>query len=320
VSARLLTRLGPMILEHPVINASGTLDLLEVAEAVGVDIHRRTSVAAYVPKTVTAAPREGNATPRVAEVRAGMVNSIGLPNEGVEAFVAHTLPRLLALPCPVIVNVAGFSRDEYVTVVERVVRALSQELGSDITTWAPRVGMELNISCPNVHSGCMSIGTDAEETAQVTRAVRSVWPQPLLLAVKLTPNVTDIARVALAAEGAGASALSLVNTFKGLVVDRDTLKPYLGGVTGGLSGPAIKPLALRCVFEVAAVVGIPIIGMGGVASVQDVIEFMACGASVVAVGAAGFTDPWLPARLAEELVDVLRERSLTLAELVGKAH
>jgi len=180
--------------------------------------------------------------------------------------------------------------------------------------------MELNISCPNVHSGCMSIGTDAEETAQVTRAVRSVWPQPLLLAVKLTPNVTDIARVALAAEGAGASALSLVNTFKGLVVDRDTLKPYLGGVTGGLSGPAIKPLALRCVFEVAAVVGIPIIGMGGVASVQDVIEFMACGASVVAVGAAGFTDPWLPARLAEELVDVLRERSLTLAELVGKAH
>jgi len=166
----------------------------------------------------------------------------------------------------------------------------------------------------------MSIGTDAEEIARLTQAVRDVWPTPLLLAVKLTPNVTDIASMALAAEEAGASAVSLVNTFKGLIVDRDTLKPYLGGITGGLSGPAIKPLALRCVFEVAAVVDIPIIGMGGIACTQDVVEFMACGASVVAVGAAGFVDPWLPARLAEELEEVLCERSLTLSELIGKIH
>lgn len=320
MSSRLHTHLGPMFLEYPVINASGTLDLLETADALGLDGDYRVPVAAYVPKTVTMLPREGNPTPRVAEVAAGMVNSIGLPNEGVKAFVADTLPRLLNLTCPLIVNVAGFSRDEYVSVVERVSRALEDELGSDKGMWAPRVGIELNVSCPNVDSGCMSIGTDAEEIARLTQAVRDVWPTPLLLAVKLTPNVTDIASMALAAEEAGASVVSLVNTFKGLVVDRDTLKPYLGGITGGLSGPAIKPLALRCVFEVAAVVDIPIIGMGGIACTQDVVEFMACGASVVAVGAAGFVDPWLPARLAEELEEVLCERSLTLGELIGKIY
>lgn len=319
-SPSLRVNLGPLPLEHPLINASGTLDLLSAADALGDGIRSAPPVAAYVPKTVTLEPRHGNPPPRIAECAAGMLNSIGLPNEGIAAFVTDTLPRLLELTCPLVINVAGFSLEEYVQVAERLVTALRALLGQAERTWAARVGLEINISCPNVHSGCMSIGTDAGETAAVTEAVRRVWPEPLLLAVKLTPNVTDIAAVALAAQDAGASAVSLVNTFKGMVLDRETLRPYLGGVTGGLSGPAIKPLALRCVFEVAAAVQIPVIGMGGVATVEDVLDFMACGAGVVAVGAAGFVDPWLPGRLALELGEELRRRRLTLAELVGIAH
>jgi dihydroorotate dehydrogenase (NAD+) catalytic subunit len=180
------------------------------------------------------------------------------------------------------------------------------------------VGLEMNISCPNVHSGCMSIGTSPEETTAAVGAVRAVWPG--LLVVKLTPNVTDVVPVAQAAEAAGADALSLVNTFKGMALDRVTLAPYLGNVTGGLSGPAIKPLALRFVYEVYKAVKVPLIGMGGVAVVQDVLDFMACGARVVAVGAAGFSDPWLPARLAAELLTELTSRGWTVDDLVGRAH
>jgi len=340
----LTTQLVPLTLAHPLINASGTFDLLEAAEVLGQEFVARPPVAAYVPKTVTLHARRGNEPPRLVETASGLMNSIGLPNQGVEEFCRHDLPRLLGLPCPLIVNVAGFTPEEYVLAVERLRWALDEALGvygsacaasspsaapyvagrdeaaRPKPAWAWRVGLEVNISCPNVHSGCMSIGTDPDETFALLRALREVWPEPALLVAKLTPNVTDIQAVAEAAERGGAGALALVNTFKGLVLDPVSLRPLLGGVTGGLSGPAIKPLALRAVFEVRQRVGIPLIGIGGVETVVDVVDFLAAGASVVAVGAAGFRDPCLPARLAGELGEQLRRRSLSLAELIGVAH
>ncbi|MHB1343755.1 MAG: dihydroorotate dehydrogenase [Thermoleophilia bacterium] len=325
----LFTRLGPLELAHPLINASGTLDLFEASACLagGDDpsalgsLAAEPPVAAYVPKTVTVNSRCGNEPPRIIETAAGMLNSIGLPNRGLEAFIVGELPRLLALPCPVILNVGGFAVEEYVHAARRLRDALDAGATSgsgSSRTWVNGVGLELNVSCPNVHSGCMSIGTDAGETRELVAAVRAVWPG--LLVVKLTPNVTDIVPIAHAAVEAGADALSLVNTFKGLAIDRISLRPYLGGVTGGLSGPAIKPLALRFVFEVRAAVDVPLVGMGGVENVQDVIDFLACGASVVAVGAAGFRDPFVPTRLAEDLRAALSVRGLSLGELVGIAH
>ena len=306
--------LGPLRLAHPLINASGTLDLFEVAESLDPTIVTEPPVAAYVPKTVTLQPRRGNEPPRILETAGGMLNSIGLPNRGVEMFVEEDLPRLLALPCPLILNVGGFRAEEYGVLAARLRQAL------DVLQpgWVTRIGLELNVSCPNVHSGCISIGTDPAETRRAVSDAREAWPG--LLVVKLTPNLGDIKPVARAAVEAGADALALVNTFKGLALDRVTLRPYLGGVTGGLSGPAIKPLALRFVYEVAQEVDVPLIGMGGVASVRDVLDFLACGATVVAVGAAGFRDPWLPARLATGLAAELRRRGWCLRDVVGRAH
>lgn len=307
--------LGPLRLAHPLINASGTLDLFDAAAALDASLLEDPPVAAYVPKTVTLRPRRGNEPPRILETEGGMLNSIGLPNVGVEAYAQSLLPRLLAIPRPLLLNLGGFAIEDYRAGAE-VLRAAVERLAGD--GWERRVGLELNVSCPNVHSGCISIGSDPRETEAVTAAVRAVWPG--LLAVKLTPNVTDIAPIARAAEAAGASALSLVNTFKGLALDRSTLRPYLGGGTGGLSGPAIKPLALRFVYEAAGAVDLPLIGMGGVSVVQDVLDFLACGATLVAVGAAGFRDPWLPAKLADQLADALAGRNLTLAQVVGSAR
>jgi dihydroorotate dehydrogenase (NAD+) catalytic subunit len=312
----LSVQLGPLRLEHPLINASGTLDLFEAAEALGPGLLNDPPVSAYVPKTVTLLPRRGNEPPRILETSAGMLNAIGLPNEGVEAFAANTLPRLLALPRPLLLNVGGFSPHEYAQAALVLRETLGREMGGD--GWRDRVGLELNISCPNVHSGCMSIGTDPAETQATVAEVRDLWPG--LLVVKLTPNVTDLVPVAQAAQAAGADALSLVNTFKGMALDRVSLRPYLGNVTGGLSGPAIKPLALRFVYEAYKAVSIPLIGMGGVATVQDVLEMMACGATVVAVGAAAFSDPWLPARLAAGLGAELQRRDLDLHAVRGLAH
>lgn len=314
VSVDLAVDLGPLRLAHPLINASGTLDLFDAAESLGPAILDEPPVAAYVPKTVTLEPRRGNEPPRILETAAGMLNSIGLPNRGIEVFVEEDLPRLLALPCPLILNVGGFAADEYGLLAARLCRALDALQPG----WVTRIGLELNVSCPNVHSGCISIGTDPAETRIAVAGARDAWPG--LLVVKLTPNIGDILPVARAAVEAGADALALVNTFKGLALDRVTLRPFLGGVTGGLSGPAIKPLALRFVYEVAQEVDVPLIGMGGVASVHDVLDFLACGATVVAVGAAGFRDPWLPARLATELAAELRGRGWSLGDLAGRAH
>ena len=311
--------LGPLRLAYPLINASGTMELFELAEAFGPHILEVPPVAAYVPKTVTLMPREGNPPPRILETRSGVINAIGLSNEGLTAFLAQRLPKLLRLPCPLILSIGGFSPAEYTALAAGIRGALDARGPSGGRGgWAERVGLELNVSCPNVHSGCLSIGTDPEETLNTVAAAREVWPG--LLVAKLTPNVTNVVEIARAAAAGGASAVALVNTFKGLVLDRATLKPYLGNVTGGLSGPAIRPLALRAVYEVYASVDVPIIGMGGVATIQDVLEFMACGASAVAVGSAALRDPWVCERLAGELQAELQRRGLTAGGLLGMAH
>jgi dihydroorotate dehydrogenase (NAD+) catalytic subunit len=291
------------------------MELLELAETFGEGVLETPPVAAYVPKTITPAPRAGNAPPRILETASGMLNSVGLPGEGLEAFIAQKLPKLLSLPCPLIVSVGGFSRADYVCAARSLRLTLEETLGED---WVARVGLELNISCPNVHSGCMLIGADPRETQGVVSAVRGEWPG--LLVAKLTPNVTDISSMARAAVEGGADAIAAVNTFKGLAIDRTTLRPYLGNLTGGLSGPAIKPLALLAVFEIFASVEVPIVGMGGVSCLQDALDFMACGAAVVAVGSAGFRDPWLAAGLAKELGPELQRRGLQLCDVVGRAH
>jgi dihydroorotate dehydrogenase (NAD+) catalytic subunit len=291
------------------------MEILDLIDVFGMQLLARPPVAAYVPKTVTLEPRGGNPEPRVLETVGGMINAIGLAGEGVEVFARDGLPRLLELPCPLIVSIGGFSVEEYVRLARRLSEALEDTVGH---SWVSRAGLELNISCPNVHSGCVSIGSDPGETGQVVAAVRAVWPG--LLVVKLTPNVTDIRVIGQAAEAAGADAVAAVNTFKGLVIDRATLKPYLGNVTGGLSGPAIKPLALRAVYELYESVSVPIVAIGGIATVQDVLEFICCGAKVVAVGSAAFRDPYLAARLAEGLATALDERRCTLAGIYGLAH
>ena len=313
--ADLGVRLGPLSLAHPLINASGTMDIFAIADATNAGILAAPPVAAYVPKTITLEPRSGNAPPRIAETPEGMVNAVGLPGKGMEAFIAAELPELLSLPCPLILSVAGFSVAEYVALAGGLRMALDDTAG---VHWTGRVGLEMNISCPNVHSGCASIGSDPAETEAAVGAVRGVWPG--LLVVKLTPNVTDISAVGLAAEAAGADAVAAVNTFKALVLDRRSLRPYLGNVTGGLSGPAIKPLALRAVYELFDRLHVPLIGIGGVATVQDVMDFMACGAKVVAVGSAGFQDHLRARELAEGLASELEARGLSVDELVGLAH
>ena len=349
---------GPLRFAHPLINASGTMEILDLAETFGSDFLDHPPIAGYVPKTVTLQARAGNRPPRILETPSGMINAIGLSSEGLEAFVASRLPRLLHLPCPLILSIGGFSVEEYVELAEGLLAALdeadstaatasladappfeevspaagpanaalphgqSQESaapGSRLHPWLGRIGLELNISCPNVRSECISIGSDPAETEAVVTAVRAVWPG--LLVVKLTPNVTDISVIARAAVAAGAGALALVNTYRGLVLDRATLKPYLGNVVGGLSGPAIKPLALRAIFDVSAAVDVPLIGMGGVATAQDVVDFIACGASLVAIGSASFRDPRLGDSLLAGLRDALRGRGdVSLSDLRGCAH
>ncbi len=307
--------LGPIHLRHPFVNASGTMEIFDLGEVLGPDVLQHPPVAAYVPKTIMLDARAGNHPPRILETSGGLINAIGLEGEGLEAFVNKRLPRLLRLPCPLILSIGGFSLQEYETLAERLREAVEAAMGLN---WTAKAGLELNISCPNVHTGCVSIGSNPRETEAVVAAVRKAWPG--LLVAKLSPNVTDISAIGSAAEGAGADCLAAVNTYKGLVVDRSTLKPYLGNITGGLSGPAIKPLALRAVYDLFEAVAVPIIGMGGVAEVQDALDFISCGATAVAVGSAAFRDPLLGSRLAEDLQVALSERGQRLPELVGWAH
>jgi dihydroorotate dehydrogenase (NAD+) catalytic subunit len=299
VSADLSTRVATVALEHPVMNASGTLDAL-AAHAAGLAIE--CELALLVTKTVTPLAREGNGPPRVCETAGGMLNSIGLPNPGLEAFAASVLPATRALGRPLVVSIGGFEHGDY----ELACRRLDDEPGI--------AALELNVSCPNVKSGCISIGSEAAETEAVVRLCRAATRLPLW--VKLSPNVADMAEIARAAERGGADALVLTNTLRGLAIDPRTLRPLLGGVTGGLSGPALKPVALAAVLACREACDLPIVGVGGIASGWDALEFLAAGAAAVQVGSAAFREPLLARRVREELASLLEERGLVSVSAV----
>jgi dihydroorotate dehydrogenase (NAD+) catalytic subunit len=273
-------------LDGPVLNGSGTFDAIAARRAFGDALLERFPFHAFVSKTITIEPRQGNPPPRLWETPAGMINSIGLPNKGLEGFLAHDLPQLAELPVPLVVSIMGFSRDELATLAARVGER-------------PEVAMlELNVSCPNVESGLI-MGADPGETARAVERVRPLTERPIV--VKLTPNATDPAAVGAAAEDAGADALSLINTLKGMALRPDGGGAWLGGGTGGVSGPAVRAVALEQVHAVAERVGVPVIGMGGIASGRDAADFLAAGATCVAVGTESFRDPAAGRRVASEL-------------------
>ena len=298
------TNLCGIELENPVIPASGTFGYgYEFAEIYDINC-----LGTFSFKGTTKEARFGNPTPRIAECPSGMLNSVGLQNPGVDAVIAEELPKLAKVfNKPVMANISGFAVDEYVYVAQK----LDQE---------PQVGwLELNISCPNVHGGGMSFGTDPDCAAEVIRAVKAVTSKPLI--VKLTPNVTDIASMAKACEEAGADAISLINTLMGMRINLKTGKPILANKTGGYSGPAVFPVALRMIYQVYDAVNIPVIGMGGVSSAEDVIEMMMAGATAVEVGAANLVNPTACKDIIEDLPRVMAQYGIdTLAEIVGKAH
>jgi dihydroorotate dehydrogenase (NAD+) catalytic subunit len=277
-------------LEHPIINGSGTFDAIAARRAFGEELIERFPFSAFVSKTVTLEPRQGNPPPRLWEVAGGLINSIGLPNKGLAGYIEHDLPELARLPVPLIVNVMGFSRDE----VAELVRAFS---GRDEVS-----ALELNVSCPNVETG-LTMGADPGEVEALLRRIRPLTGKPLI--VKLTPNATDVPAVARAAEHAGADAVSLINTLRGMALDPGTGQPWLGGVTGGVSGPAVRAVALAQVHAVARAVEIPLDGMGGVQSGADAHDLMRAGASLVAVGTESFRDPAAGERIVREVAELL---------------
>jgi dihydroorotate dehydrogenase (NAD+) catalytic subunit len=292
-------RLGRLTLKNPILVASGTFGYAHEFK----DIFDVSCLGAIVPKTVTREPRTGNTPPRTIETASGLLNSIGLDNDGIEHFIQHHLPRLRSIATSIIVNIAGRTYEDFVGLADLVGRQ------------AGIAALELNISCPNV-SGGVDFGINPESTARVIRGVRNACPLPIL--AKLTPNVTDIVSIAQAAEDSGADALSLVNTFLGVAVNWRKRQAILGGVTGGLSGPAIKPLALRIVWQVAKSVSTPIVGIGGISTIDDVMDYIVCGATAVQVGTASFFDPTAAARLLHELPAAIESAGVSsVTELVG---
>jgi dihydroorotate dehydrogenase (NAD+) catalytic subunit len=273
-------------LAHPIVNASGTFDAIAARRAFGDALLRSFPFSAFVSKTVTVAPRQGNPPPRLWELPAGLMNSIGLPNKGLDGYLAHDLPELAQLPVPLIVNVMGFTHDE----VAQLVRAFS--VRDEVSA------LELNVSCPNVETGTL-IGSDPGEVTALLDAVRPLTDKPLI--VKLTPNAADVPAVARAAEEAGADAVSLINTLRGMALAPGTGRPWLGGGTGGVSGPAVRAVALAQTASVCAEVSVPVVAMGGVQTGQDAAELLAVGATVVAVGTESFRDPLAGTRIAAEL-------------------
>ena len=269
-----------------VLNGSGTFDAIAARRVFGDDLLERFPFDAFVSKTITLAPRQGNPPPRLWEAPAGLVNSIGLPNKGLEGFLVEDLPRLAELPVPLVVSVMGFSREEVAAIAARVAERDEVSL------------VELNFSCPNVETGLI-MGADPAETAWAVERVRAACPKPLI--VKLTPNASDPAAVAVAAEGAGADALALVNTLRGTAMDPGGGGPWLGGGSGGLSGPAVRAVALAQVEAVAAASTLPVIGMGGIVEPEHALDFLAAGARWVAVGTESFRDPEAGARIAATL-------------------
>jgi len=297
---RLAVRLNRLELANPILVASGTFGYAREMQAF-VPFGK---LGGIIPKTVTPLPRLGNPPPRTVETAAGLLNSIGLDNDGLDAFVEKHLPYLLDLGTALLVNVAGATIDEFVAMAAR------------LDAFPKIAGLELNISCPNV-SGGVDFGTDTGLAGDLVKRVREACRFPIV--AKLTPNVTRIVAIAQAVADAGADAVSLVNTFQGLAVDWRRRRPILGAGTGGLSGPAIKPLALRCVWQVSqGVPGLPIIGVGGIASLDDVMEYLVCGATAVQVGTANFYDPGAAPRLVDELAQLVESEGWTdLRAVIG---
>jgi dihydroorotate dehydrogenase (NAD+) catalytic subunit len=283
-------------LAHPVLNASGTYDAIAARKVFGDVLLDHFPFSAFVSKTITPQPRAGNAPQRIWETPSGMLNSIGLPNKGLDGFLAEDLPRLAELPVPLIVSIMATTREDFARCVERI--AARREVAA----------IELNVSCPNVHSGLI-VGENPSETEALLETLRPLSEKPLI--VKLTPNVADPAAVAAGAERGGADAVSLINTLKGTAIDPATGAPALGNGYGGLSGPAVRPVALEQVRSVRAAVGLPIVGMGGISRGADAAEFIALGASVVAVGTENFRDPRAGSRVALELESSLRRERIS---------
>ena len=296
--------LSGLVLDNPIIPASGTFGYgYEFAEL--FDINK---LGSFSFKGTTMEPRFGNPTPRIAECPSGMINSVGLQNPGIEQVIAKELLRLKAcFHKPVVANISGFSLEEYAYCCEKIDK--EEQVGI----------IEVNVSCPNVHNGGMSFGTTPESAAEVTRAVKAVTQKPVY--IKLSPNVTDIAAIAKACEEAGADGISLINTLLGMRIDLRTRKPVIANKMGGFSGSAIFPVALRMVYQVYEAVKIPIIGMGGVSSAQDVIEMMLAGATAVQVGAANLVNPYASLEMVENLpVEMERLGIQNLQEIIGGAH
>jgi dihydroorotate dehydrogenase (NAD+) catalytic subunit len=296
-------RIGKLELPYPTFMGSGCYGSGEEFSAF-VDLAR---IGAVVLKSVTRQPRLGNPTPRLVHTPAGMLNAIGLQNPGIDWYLKHDVAKFADRPCAVVGSVAGFSVDDYAYVAEKL--AARSEIHA----------LEVNISCPNVASEGETFACDPNLTSRVVKAVRETTDKTLI--VKLSPNVTDIASIAREAERAGADALAVINTVRGMAIDIDRWQPRLGNVTGGLSGAAIRPIAVLAVYEVARAVKIPIVGQGGIETTSDALEFFLAGASAVSIGTANFTNPQIPMTMIDELAAYLRARGLrSLTQIVGKAN
>lgn len=299
----LSTKLGSLELKNPLITASGTCGFgVELEDYINID-----DLGAITVKGITVNPRKGNPTPRIVETAAGILNSIGLENPGVDKFISDKIPELSKIKTKIIVNISGHSLEDFSYLAERL--ATIKEIAA----------LEVNVSCPNIAGGGMAFGTKSELIYQVTREVRKVYSGNMI--VKLSPNVTDITEMALAAEEAGADVISLINTLLGMKIDVNKARPELGNIFGGLSGPAVKPVALRMVYQVASKINIPIIGMGGIMSGNDALEFLMAGANAISVGTATMVDPQLAIKILAELEDYMIKNKITsIAEIIGKAH
>lgn len=296
----LSVRIKDLVFKNPVLTASGTCGFgEEIADFVDL-----AKLGGVVMKGTTLKPRQGNDYPRMAETPSGMLNAVGLQNRGVDNFIQNIYPNIKDIDSNFIVNVNGSTIEEYIELTERI-----NELDK-----IPAI--ELNISCPNVKEGGMAFGVSCPSAEAVVKAVRKVYDKPLI--VKLSPNVTNIAEIAKAVEGQGADSVSLVNTFLGMAVDANSRKPVLSTITGGLSGPAIKPIALRMVWQVYQAVQIPVIGMGGIMNATDAIEFMLAGASAVQVGTAIFIDPTIPTQIVEGIDSYMEKNKMhSMSDLIG---
>ncbi len=296
----LTVKIGDIVFKNPVLTASGTFGYGDEISSL-IDVN---SLGGIVTKTITFSPREGNPPPRITETTAGMINSIGLANIGVERFVKEKAPIYKSFDTRVIVSVAGETIDDYCRVVEY----LEKEISAD--------GYEINISCPNTEKGGIYFGSNREMSRNVTKAVRQLTSK--LVIIKLTPNVTSISDIAGAVADAGADCISLVNSFVGMAVDVETRKPKIKKIIGGLTGPCIKPIALAKVYEVCSKVDIPVIGIGGISTGEDALEFLITGACAVEVGTATFFDPKAPVKIIEEIKEYLNSNNIkNVSEIVG---